>query len=91
MKRYVDPTSLPIHQLPDDIDEPYLLDSDLPDDSFANADTPSADAPDQLLDLIDCSDSDDDENASCARELDDEANDPDDIYTAEEIIKRLRN
>ena len=47
MKRYVGPASRQIRQLPDDIDEPYLLDSDLPDDSFASADSPSADAPDQ--------------------------------------------
>ena len=92
MKRYVDPASRPIRQLPDDIDEPYLLDSDLPDDSFAGAHVPSADAPDQMPELIDCSASEDDDNASTAEDLDYDADHPDDIYTAEEIVKqRLRN
>ena len=92
MKRYVDPASRPIRHLPDDIDEPYLLDSDLPEDSFASAHTPSDDFPDQLPELIDCSDSDDNDDASCTEELDNEADKQDDIYTAEEIVKqRLRN
>ena len=92
MKRYVDPASRPIRQLPDDIEEPYLLDSDLPEDSFASTHTPSADVPDQLPQLIDCSDSDDDDDASCTEELDNEADQQDDIYTAEEIVKQqLRN
>ena len=92
MKRYVDPASRPIRQLPDDIDEPYLLDSDLPDDSFAGAHVPSADAPDQMPELIDCSASEDDDNASTAEDLDYDADHPDDIYTAEEIVKqRLRD
>ena len=42
MKCYIDLACRPIRQLPDDIDEPYLLDSDLPEDSFASAHTPSA-------------------------------------------------
>ena len=84
MKRYIDPTSQPTR----DLDEPYLLDSDLSEDSFARANTPSADAPDQLPDLIDCSDSDDDDDASCAGKLDNEADQPDDIYTAEQIVKQ---
>jgi len=85
MKRCVNPASCPIRQLPDYIDEPYLLDSDLPDDSFASAHVPSADAPDQIPEVIDCSDSEDDDTASNAEESDD-------IYTAEEIVKqRLRN
>ena len=92
MKRYVDPASRPIRQLPDDVDEPYLLDSDLPEDSFASAHTPSNDVPDQLPELIDYSDSEDDDDANCTEELDNEADQQDDIYTAEEIVKqRLRN
>jgi len=92
MKRYVDPASRPIRQLPDDINEPYLLDSDLPDDSFSGAQVPSADAPDQIPELLDYSDSEDDDNVSNAEESDDDADQPDDIYTAEEIVKqRLRN
>ena len=92
MKRYVDPASRPIRQLPDDIDEPYLLDSDLPDDSFSGAHVPSADAPDQIPELLDCSDSEDFDNVSNAGESDDDADQPDDVYTAEEIVKqRLRN
>ena len=92
MKRYVDPASRPIRQLPDDVDEPYLLDSDLPEDSFASAHTPSNDVPDQLPELINYSDSEDDDDASCTEELDNEADQQDDIYTAEEIVKqRLRN
>jgi len=54
MKRYVYLASHPIRQLPDDIDEPYLLDNVLPDDSFVSAHTPSADTPDQIPELIDC-------------------------------------
>ena len=92
MKRYVNLASRPIRQLPDDIDEPYLLDSDLPDDSFSGAHVPSADAPDQIPELLDCSDSEDFDNVSNAGESDDDADQPDDVYTAEEIVKqRLRN
>jgi len=68
------------------------LDSDLPDDSFSGAQVPSADAPDQIPELLDCSDSEDDDNASNAGESVDDADQPDDVYTAEEIVKqRLRN
>ena len=53
---------------------------------------PQLDVPDHLPELIDCSDLDDDDDASCTEELDDEADQQDDIYTAEEIVKqRLRN
>ena len=56
------------------------------------SDNASAEALAQLPDLIDCSNSDDDDNASCAGELDDNADQPDDIYNAEEIVNQgLRN
>jgi len=88
MKRYIDPASCPIRQPTDDIDKPYLLDSDLPEDSFLSAHVPSADAPDQIPELIGCSDSEDDDTASNSRELGNDADQPNDIYTAEEIVKQ---
>jgi len=73
MKRYVDPAFHPIRQPPDVKDEPYLLNSDLPEHSLVSAHVPSADAPD-------------------SGELDDDADQPNDVYTAEGFVKqRLRN
>ena len=90
MKRYFDPTSRPIRQPPEDVDEPYLMESDLPPDSFTDVLANSADSDDEMAELIDCSDSEDEADSSDGRE--EEIDNTDDLYAAEEIIKqRTRN
>ena len=93
MKRYIDPASRPIRQLPEDIDEPYLLDSDLPADSFASDQASPAETADPLPELIDCSDSDEESTSSDEEAtLEDEVEPMDNVYAAEEIVKqRFRN
>ena len=90
MKRCVDPASHPIRQPPEDMDEPYLLDSDFPDDSFASDQTNVEDtadqppAPDNCPELADENTSEEDEES--------EEEDVNNVYSAEEIVsQRIRN
>ena len=91
MKRYVDPASRPIRRPPDDIDELYLLDSDLPDDSFASDQTNADDTADQPPAPNDGPELAN-ENTSEEDEESEEEVDMDNVYSAEEIVsQRLKN
>ena len=91
MKRYVDPASRPIRQPPEDIDELYLLDSDLPDDSFASDQTNADDTADQPPAPNDGPELAN-ENTSEEDEESEEEVDMDNVYSAEEIVsQRLKN
>lgn len=104
LKRYVDPSARPIRQPVDDTDEPYLLESDLPADSFVKeqANPTDSDNVPELVDVTDTDeeDSDGDEEKECLaqKETNTEVDKTletheqdltqDDVFPAEEIVKQ---
>lgn len=100
MKRYFDPNSRPIRQPPVVVNDPYLLDSELPEDSFVNEPEDhtdstgvNKDSDDDTPELVDYSDSENDEEATTdSEESDEDPTDADNVYTVEDIVKqRVRN